>query len=231
MDEKLIKQIKSNRENPIIGVIGAIFPDNNYKKIMGIEVGYSLREFVESKAGTIFTGGVEGVGVDVYTGIIKYCIDKKINEHMIDDKFFVLIPSGLEILDKNTFDKREIREYVPIAYEPLGYLSKRGSLDKIVAGSDMAERRKYLAEVADILIVVNGGAGTVHEAVMGLCNKKPVISLYETGGAAKMLKDGLNMKSVVDTDIIETNLFDVDKNYLYFANNIKSMIDIVKNLV
>ena len=54
------------RSRPLIAVIGAAKPGPDYTRKKGVAIGYKLREFLGGdRDGTIFTGGVEGVGVDV----------------------------------------------------------------------------------------------------------------------------------------------------------------------
>src|SRR3989344_4806210 len=81
------EEIRTKHEKPIIGIIGATSPLRDYTKEMGIELGYKLRGFLEGKQGSLFTGGVPGVGADVYEGISKYC-----EENNLEDRFFVLVP-------------------------------------------------------------------------------------------------------------------------------------------
>ncbi len=228
MDKQLLCKIKDSKESPLIAVIGASNPKENYEKKMGIEVGYYLKEFFRSKGGYIFTGGVDGVGVDVYTGVMKYCIDKTNNS--INDNFFILIPHYFEISDSNhNFLIQETYE-PPSAYESLGMLSKKGQLDKIIIGIDMEERRKYLAMIADIIVVVNGGHGTIHEAVEGLKNNKPVINLFNTGGATKILKDFDEGRKVDLQGIIKKDELNSYKNNLHQAKDVNEMINLIKYL-
>jgi hypothetical protein len=153
---------------------------------------------VDLRQGTLFTGGVEGVGADAYTGIMKYCIDElrtaKTGVKMPDDRFFVLVPafnppSMVNKVRLLGINRQSFPYIVPEVYQALGSLSERGKIDVVVAGNNMAERRGYLACVADALVVINGGTGTLDEAVMALQNGKPVITLSYSGGAALELKE------------------------------------------
>ncbi|MDE1823074.1 MAG: LOG family protein [Candidatus Micrarchaeota archaeon] len=183
MNGKIVEKIRSEKQQPLIAVVGAQFPNKDYDRNTGIETGYLLRKHIGSRPGTLFTGGVEGVGVDIYTGVIRRCVDElreSARKTMPDDRFFVLLPKFGSIKSMIPFE-------IPEAYNALGSLSKRNSIDVVFSGDHLAERREYLANVADILIVVNGGVGTIDEAVIALQNKKPVITLSYSGGAALML--------------------------------------------
>jgi hypothetical protein len=155
-----LEDIAAKYEHPIIGIIGAASPMPGYDSSDGFRLGYWLRDLVEAK-GTLFTGGVKGVGLDVYGGIVDYC-----NEKGAQDKFFVLIPEG--------------------DYQPLDYMgiSPGNNLRIERAGRDMFERRLYVGDIADILIMANGASGTVDEALMGILRGKEVLCLENTGGAA-----------------------------------------------
>jgi predicted Rossmann-fold nucleotide-binding protein len=171
-----LSKIIEKYEHPIIGVIGATQPSIGYSKQETIKLGYELRKFVEKK-GNIFTGGVPGVGLDAYRGIIDYCL-----EHSVNDKTFLLYPN-INILPSE--------EYFQLANKI------NNKLNIETAGENMLERRKYVAGVADILIAVNGGPGTMDEALTGLIFKKQVICLKNSGGAAEilsMLKENIQKK-------------------------------------
>lgn len=230
MDKKLIDKIRTEKESPLIAVIGATNPGKDYDKKIGIDAGYYLRHSFHHKKGNIFTGGVNGVGVDIYTGIIKYCINRANN--LINDNFFILIPSyhwNISELDNHS---KKVPYEPPSAYESLGHISRKGKLDKIVAGVDMEERRKYLAMIADIIIVINGGSGTIHEAIEGLNNNKPVINLFNTGGATDILKNfGEGKRIYTEGFIKEGDLLLANKKYLYQAKDTDEMINIIERLI
>jgi hypothetical protein len=178
-----LQQFKDTLERPLIGVIGATFPDKTYSPHMGEFLGAMLREYVEKNSGTIFTGGVEGVGLDVYKGIIQKT--KELNSDQ--DKFFVLGPHFETTFD-STLNQLVETPYLP----PKDYRDLSRSINKklhlIRGGRNMRERREYLSILADKVFVVNGSFGTLDEAVKTLTLSKPVISLYYTGGAAKILR-------------------------------------------
>src|SRR3989338_3121734 len=154
MDQTLVQKMRSEIPTPIIGVIGAASPTRPYTQETGIKLGYVLREYLASHPGTLFTGGVQGVGVDVYIGVTKYCIAEGIRTGKIpNDNFFVLIP---KYEASQHFLQRQTALYEPPGeYTALGRLSKRGTLWSAYAGNDMTERRDYVAAIADVLIVAN----------------------------------------------------------------------------
>ncbi|MBI2103363.1 LOG family protein [Candidatus Woesearchaeota archaeon] len=190
--DKIIDTIRGEKQVPIIGVIGATNPTEEYSREMGISVGYALRKFGEDTNCSIFTGGVEGVGLDVYGGIIKYCLQNGKG----DDFFFTLIPEfdeGQLNIDKFTevgmvSKVRSKRAYrLPSAYHFLRSLLSPHDIAQVMVGKDMNERRKYVAEVADALVMVNGGLGTLDEAFNALKRPIPVFTLGNTGGMAEEL--------------------------------------------
>lgn len=178
---------EKGRESPRIGIIGAASPTEPYSLSQGIKVGYEVRKFLENRAGTIFTGGVEGIGADAYLGIVKYCIDERIRTGKIfDDRFFVAIPNHA-FPDSVTGGKKLTLFSPPHVYEALARLISKENVDIVRAGSNMYERRLNLASLADVLVVVNGGFGTDHEAHTALKLGKKVIALPYTGGTAELL--------------------------------------------
>lgn len=185
LNKELIDAIKERRSHPLIGIIGSTFPSREYSPEQGYEAGFVLREFLNGNKGNLFTGGVDGVGIDIYGGIIRYCYTNSTKTNTLADRFFVLVPETEFLRGKKGMQ--------PVPYEPpqgykvLGMLSSDHKLNVEVAGSNMAERRIYLAEIGDIFVVVNGGYGTIDEANLALTKQKPVISLSNTGGAARVL--------------------------------------------
>jgi hypothetical protein len=184
---------KSLTESPLIGIIGATVPTNPYYSSQGFNIGYTIREFLQRSPGKVFTGGVEGIGIDAYAGVVKYCVDEGIKTGKIpEDKFFVIIPDNVEYLDWATNKKIQTPFFPPETYDLLARFLPRGNLDIIRSGKNMYERRLGLASLADILVVVNGGPGTDHEAYIGLELGKKVIACTPTGGTAKLLESVKN---------------------------------------
>src|SRR3989344_1267642 len=184
-----LKEIIEKYQHPIIGIVGASTPLPGYNPREAKDLGYKLRDFVE-KGGSLFTGGVPGVGLDVYEGIVGYC-----EERGVEDKFFVMLPTDIS---------------PPQEYFDLASRTKNGKLIVESAGKDMEERRDYVAEVADSLVVINGGMGTIDEAVKGLYSGKEVLCLSNSGGAAEILSK-LRLGEIpklsdmdVDMDLIKT---------------------------
>ncbi len=198
MQQGIVEKIRENRSIPLIGVAGGTSPTPGYTQDVGMQTGYELRRYVETRDGTIFTGGVGGVGIDVYLGVVKFCVDKLKrrmplirNGSMPEDKFFVLAPRYIYYAGKSGLfhrtESRRIDYDIPTSYEVLGRLTPRGYLDVFRAGMDMDERRKYLASAADALVIINGGGGTLDEAINALKASKPVISL-NSGGVTRLLE-------------------------------------------
>ena len=161
-----LEETIDRHEHPIIGIIGALSPSQEYDNVDGFRIGYELRNIVNN-GGSLFTGGVPGVGLDAYKGIVSYCKEKGVN-----DKFFVLVPETID----------PTQEYIDLAKQ-----TKNGVLDIERLGRDYEERRSYLGSVADLLIVVNGSTGTLDEGLKGLLLGKQVICLESSGGAAEFL--------------------------------------------
>ncbi len=162
-----LEEITSKYESPRIGIIGATSPLPDYDSDDAYRLGYELRDVVNRK-GSLFTGGVSGVGIDVYRGIVDYCL-----EHGVDDKFFVLFPN--------------MKFEPPKEYSELAEKTKGGILRVERVGEDMEERRSYVGAVADLLVLVNGARGTIDEALKGLYLGKPVVCLQNSGGAAEVI--------------------------------------------
>lgn len=245
MEKNLVYKIRENKEQPLIAIIGATVPTREYERRFGVEVGFLLRQHIESRRGTLFTGGVSGVGVDVYAGIMQYCVDElrkqQINKKMPDDRFFVLVPGNDCITFRKDLNLKE-PEYesvpfeVPEAYHALGLISERRKLDVVAAGNDLGERRAYLSQVADILIAVNGGMGTLDEALNAIENGKSVIALSYSGGAASMLhsiKDPSKVKKFKPKDIVSISRIrqDVNPNLIYVASDTQEMIQHLNSLL
>jgi predicted Rossmann-fold nucleotide-binding protein len=214
MNQELIHRIRQEQGTPLIGVIGATNPSEEYRSEIGIKVGYELRTFIEEKKGGIFTGGVEGVGIDVYVGVMRNCLE---NNHVsslngkkfgFNDRFFILVPTfEYGAIPSTGFlpslvaraSQQPVPYVPPGEYSGLGSLSAKGKLNVVRAGQNMGERREYVAGVADALVVVNGGFGTLDEAINAALLNVPLIALRNSGGAASTLaavKEGKISKSL-----------------------------------
>lgn len=163
----ILEEIASKYERPIIGIVGAISPLPGYDSDDAYRLGHELRRVVE-KRGSLFTGGVAGVGVDVYAGIVDYC-----SQNGVGDKFFVLFPN---ISDQPS------EEYFALAER-----TKKRTLNVERAGKDMEERRTCVGALADGLVVVNGAEGSIDEVLKGLMFGKEAICLQNSGGAAEVM--------------------------------------------
>ncbi|MBS3149294.1 hypothetical protein J4455_01190 [Candidatus Woesearchaeota archaeon] len=161
-----LTEISEKYSAPIIALVGAMVPLPKYESDETKILGYELRKAI-GKKGTLFTGGVNGVGVDFYKGIVDYC-----KENSVDDRFFVLLPEAF--IDPAS-------EYMNLAKQ----LNCHLKIERV--GNDMEERRTYVAQLADKLVVVNGSKGTLDECVKGLFYGKEIICLENSGGAADVL--------------------------------------------
>jgi HAD superfamily hydrolase (TIGR01484 family) len=157
---KVAEEIKGQYPGLKIGIIGAASPTKGYDPKTGIELGKKLRAYVGDK-GFVFTGGVPGVGEDVYQGVVEA-------SNGGDDRFFVLLPDGM-------FAGGEYRHH-----------SVSQKVRTANFGQDMFERRIGMGKVADVVIILNGRGGTLHEAAVALENGKKIIAL-NYGGAGSLL--------------------------------------------
>jgi len=196
-----LEEITKKYERPLIGIIGANSPLPNYDSDDAYRLGYELRR-IASKQGTLFTGGVSGVGVDVYNGIVDYC-----NEEGIEDKFFVLFPEG---------NIKPSPEYFDLAKS-----IKNGVLKVERAGRDFEERRSYIGALADVLILMNGSSGTADEALKGLFLRKPVVCLQNSGGAAEAI-------SKLKRGEIEIPL-KIDKGLIVNCDSVSDVVNYLSN--
>jgi len=226
----------------VIGIIGATCPGYDYSPDMGFVVGNQIRTFIDSpevkaKFGDkvrIFTGGVEGIGVDAFMGVVSAEPD--------DTKFFALIPKfdmvpdddmGVHIMNKSKKPVlRRERYSLPTAYKNIARI-KNTQCREVVAGEDMSDRRAFVAGIADVLVMVNGGAGTLNEAMNALRMGVPVIVVGRTGGKTGIL--GLRASGVRQIGAMEPPFFyhkyeaqemnrflqsrDIDDSLIIFADN------------
>ncbi|MBN2052338.1 hypothetical protein JW756_02445 [Candidatus Woesearchaeota archaeon] len=204
----MIEEKINEQEYPIIGAIGAASPTVPYNPTTGVKTGYFLRELIEKKGGSLFTGGMEGVGIDIYVGIALYCKEHKTTE----DHFFVLFPEG----DLKPADGK----YEEIASKVIGK-----PLTIIGAGKDFEQRRAGVAEAANLLVVLNGGDGTTDEVIRAIQKGKRVYCLRGTGGTADLLIDykecpvvrsdiGLeNKELIIPVDSIDELISKIEDNY------------------
>jgi len=197
-----LENISSRYEKPIIGVIGATSPLPDYDSDDAYRLGYELRELV-TKKGTLFTGGVHGVGIDVYRGIVDYSIEKGIG-----DKFFVLVPNGFQ----------PPQDYIRMAGK-----TKNGVLRVETAGKDMEERRTYLADISNLVVVVNGAKGTIDEALKCLSRGKQIICLENSGGAADVMsrfkRGEIGKKLILNRELVKP-FYSITELIEYLSNEL-----------
>jgi len=172
MTNSLVAQIRLDYPGPLIGFLGATSPSSGYNPAATFLTSSLLRKKMQK--GRMFSGGVEGVGVDAYFGAITRCLTEKEKTGVEqDDRFFILIP---------------IQPYnPPPAYHYLAQTIGKRGCQIVRAGESMYERRVVLAAVADIGIVFNGGHGTLHEAVVAMNNGVKIIAFEGSGGTADKL--------------------------------------------
>lgn len=188
------EKIRKERQGPLIGIIGATMPDDGYNPMLAFLTASLLRKRLDK--GTIFTGGVAGVGVDAYFGIVSRCMMEneiakkaKMPSEFGDDKFFILIPFKHVVQQQKghgEFIAVSVPYDPPAAYEKMA-LSASLVIREVRAGRDMDERREILGGTAHGVICINGGMGTLDEAEIALKLGTPVIALRGSGGAADML--------------------------------------------
>jgi hypothetical protein len=185
-----LTEAKEKQPSPRIVVIGATSPSEPYRIKHGFQAGYEIRRFLDRNPGTVATGGVEGIGADAYAGVLKYCVDHTTPKGRVPkDKFFIIIPDSVEYPAGRDGEKVYSMPYsAPHIYKLLAKFSQTGKVDIARAGTNMFERRVYLAQIADLLVVVNGGPGTDHEAFESLKLGKRVIALPYSGGTAELLR-------------------------------------------
>lgn len=188
VDPELLKTIRQNYPSPIVGIIGSTAPDeSDYSPLMSIMVAQQVHDFCNAKKGSCFTGGVGGVGVDAFMGIALKAKGKPIGS----DRFFILIPEQYAFAyEKHGEEHIGMLDYnPPYAYNHMAQYIGKDRCNTIVAGEEMSARRRYVAQVADILVMVNGSGGTLHEGLLGLSGGKPLIVVSGTGGMADVLAE------------------------------------------
>lgn len=240
IESALIENIRKEQESPLIGVIGSTAPNCVYEQMDGIRIGTLLRKFIRDHKGTLFTGGVDGVGVDVYTGIIKFCYEEGMKKRvMLDDKFFVIVPEHEDFFqwtgEPGFHGEEHIAHIIPATYHALGALSKKGTVNVIRAGEDMATRRQYIGLVADVLVAVNGSRGTLDEAYQCLKASHPVITLPSSGGTAAFL-ERMKTKQLENNELAylakqRMSVDDFNTDLIYVAKSIDELPTLLRTLV
>lgn len=243
-EDKLLAKIKSEFSGPRIGIIGATSPDYQYSTEIGNMAGFFARKFLDSFLnGFVFTGGVEGVGVDAFMGVSMHCISEKIS----NPKFFVLIPSHVQVPVNPIYQEEEEddetpqkfilqRYYLPRSYGEIKkfldiQIGKNTIVPEVLAGESMGVRRDYVAACASVLIVVNGGNGTLDEAVSAIHTKVPVIVCRNSGGAASALADLKEGLSPSDRKYIGLYSEGINKDLIHIAEDQWDIPEILSSLI
>ncbi|MFH1500457.1 MAG: hypothetical protein ABIE22_00755 [archaeon] len=233
VENGLVQKIRAEQGEPLIGVIGATRPSPEYRKATGMLVGSSLRKYLRWNPGVIFTGGVEGVGVDVYDGVAAF-LEKRFLKSFNADKFFVLVP---ELVAQKASVSDFLTGPVLTEYQPpkeyFDIAKKCGNeLEVVRAGKDMTERREYVGRVADVLVAVNGGFGTLDESYQAMKQGTPVISLWYSGGGARdltLIKQGkLPEKEKAKLAKFGINFEEVDRELIKAVDGHTDMIIALK---
>lgn len=233
LDEKKVNEIKSKFTGPLIAVIGASSPGYEYAPQLGIVAGYELRKLCNNN-GYLFSGGVEGVGADVFTGACIYATQNK-----FPSKFFVVIPDNYTIPGDQYDDDRVLPYELSEAYKAIERITE-SECEIVRAGYEMAERRLYLSAIADVVVAINGSSGTFDEAKLALEFGKTVIALQSSGGAAKALcqwkvgykpktSDKHNLRPFLAT--LSTKPSPEISEKIIIAKNVAEMIGILRNFI
>ncbi|MCP4652019.1 MAG: HAD-IIB family hydrolase [Candidatus Omnitrophica bacterium] len=193
--------IRQEYEGIRIGVIGAVSPSSDYSPTIGEELGRCLADYVKDK-GYVFTGGVPGVGKDVYQGVCSLSQNS-------DERFFALLPQGMSAVG---YSRISPNNRVAVQY----------------IGKDMHQRRVGMAMVADVMIVLNGSLGTIHEAVVALKNNKKVIVLNYGGAGKQLYMAKLNNELTSDLKAEGLELPDLDN--VIAANSIEEVSMMLSNM-
>ncbi|MDD5775197.1 MAG: HAD hydrolase family protein [Candidatus Omnitrophica bacterium] len=180
----------------LIAVIGATNPTLKYSFETGEHLGAKLGSYAEQQDAVLFTGGVAGVGVDVFNGFSR--VNKTPGA-----RFFVVLPEG---------------------QRPSGGYG--AAVPVVTFGLDMVERRIGMGKIPDVLIVLNGQGGTLDEARVGLENGKKLIVLDHGGAGSILYRAKENGKlnqDLLDAGI--TKLEYLDQVILGNIDNIASALN------
>jgi predicted Rossmann-fold nucleotide-binding protein len=230
MKEYDVQEIDQHFKRPIIGVIGATLPDWTYNEQMGIQVGYQLTDHLIKNGGALFTGGVGGVGVDTFRGFVDYCLDTSLHKNgELNNPFFLLVPKFDFPPDFPQQTEESFPYLPPEEYNNYARLLPVTELQLVRAGYDMGERRRYVAQVADKLVMVNGGLGTLDEAFNMLNAHKDVICLQGSGGTADFFAklSGIILDPGIRAELMHhrIQIGDVDTNQIKVVSRIEEIIE------
>lgn len=183
-NSKSVKDIRQRYNGPIVGIIGSTSPSYGYVPALGTMVGFNVCKVLSKyENSAIFTGGVEGVGLDAYTGISMYRIANK--DSMC--KFFTLIPDTTKRRILNTKEYEDVPYDLPYEYSMVSRFAEmngvKDTLSIVRAGHGMAERRDYVGAIPDVVILMNGSNGSMAEALCTLDNDIPLLVLPSSGSS------------------------------------------------
>ncbi len=218
-----------------IAIIGSTQPGYPYESSYGFNVGYLLTTTLpEAK---VFTGGVNGVGLDVFLGCVA--ASKTPN-------YTVMIPNGVlrrnDSWDKmlDTEDEKFILEPydLPESYTTVSKITKT-PINIVRAGEHMGERRRALVEACDTFIVMHGSNGTLDEALGAIESGKRVVVIENTGGAAFLLaqkknntmwKIGGKKSPYYAMSVFVDHLKDEDMKNLFVAATEEDAVELIQNV-
>lgn len=157
-----------------IAVIGSQVPEWPYNSSMGYRAGNMIARMMK-EGDVLVTGGVEGIGLDAFMGYAT--VESK-------GTFTCLMPVTAE---KTVGKDKIMTPYsLPEAYRAVSKITGK-HITSVQQGEGMAARREILAAMTDVAVMLNGGIGTLHEAIMMMQNSTPVLALIDSGGAAELL--------------------------------------------
>jgi hypothetical protein len=115
----------------------------------------------------------------------------------------VLITGGVEGIGEGVgrsfFRARCAAEQEPRVYHVLPEGEETWDYgETFFAGSDMVERREILGRLAEVYLAIEGGPGTVHEAVVAAARKALVIPVGRSGGHAAVLYSQMTRPPAID---------------------------------
>ena len=159
------------KEKYKVAIVGGALPSLDYIPSLSYQVGRSLLSLYKERNNVVFfTGGTEGAPLDVFTGILEECAKENIN---INDIFFVLVPHNW------SYSRRYDEE--------LSSRNFQHSAKTEYCGQNMEQRRTAISQLADVLVVVNGGSGTKDETIKALKKGKRIFAVKGTKGIADEL--------------------------------------------
>jgi hypothetical protein len=234
--KQIAGEIRSRHPGPLIAAIGAGDPDKPYTIPMGMKAGYGIAEYIDDNYhGTLFTGGMNGVGADIFVGVTRYRMHASHGQPPVINfrHFFVLIP------ERETHSIMGFGEFIEPFQESYSYRQLAALTgDDIIrerAGDSLEERRICLAHTADFAVCLNGTGGTLDEAAMILQHGKPVITCAESGGVSEALQTyktylvgNFNMKLKWLEKMMNVMPFGMNPDLIVTTDTVEEAVEAVK---